>query len=57
MDLITNEMVGDGFGGTPEDVGNLVVLSGALFVPEPSASALGAVAIGVAAWLARRFPR
>jgi MYXO-CTERM domain-containing protein len=50
-------MVGDGLGGTPEDVGNLVVFSGALIAPEPSASALGAAALlGVAA-LGRRARR
>jgi len=40
-------MVGDGFGGTPTDVGNLVVISGVAFVPEPSANlqALAGVAM------------
>ncbi|MCG8461932.1 MAG: hypothetical protein MI919_37085, partial [Holophagales bacterium] len=28
VDLVVNEMVGDGFGGTPLDVGNLIVVSG-----------------------------
>ncbi len=45
LDLITNEMVGDGLGGTPEDVGNLVVVSGALLAPEPPAALLAAVAL------------
>jgi len=35
-DLITNEMVGNGLGGAPEDVGNLIILSGMLVsVPVP----------------------
>lgn len=33
-DLITNEMLGDGFGGTPVDVGNLVIISGRLAAGE-----------------------
>lgn len=28
LDIITNEMVGDGFGGTPLNVGNLLLISG-----------------------------
>jgi hypothetical protein len=52
-DLISNEMVGNGFGGTPPDVGNLIVLSGAEFVPEPGTSVLAATATLVLAGLRR----
>ncbi len=36
IDIITNEMTGDGSGGTPVDVGNLILLSGALLGPTTS---------------------
>lgn len=40
VDLITNEMTGDGLQPGTADVGNVVILSGALFVPEPAATTL-----------------
>ncbi|MFV1996348.1 MAG: choice-of-anchor D domain-containing protein, partial [Verrucomicrobiales bacterium] len=50
MDLISNEMKGDGFGGTPSDVGNVLVIdSGAFlpaFVPSLSFSPSGPVDFG-----------
>jgi hypothetical protein len=52
LDLVTNEMQGDGFGGTPTDVGNLVIVGGALLqgggateVPALSWGAAGALAV------------
>jgi hypothetical protein len=66
LDLVTNEMQGDGFGGTPTDVGNLVIVSGALLhgggaeVPVLSWAATGALAAlllaGAAGALRRRIP-
>jgi hypothetical protein len=47
FDLISNEMVGDGFGGAPVDVGNLVVISGIALVPEPDANLLALVGVAV----------
>lgn len=37
IDLITNEMTGDGIPPSPEDVGNLIVISGALLTGVPRA--------------------
>jgi hypothetical protein len=58
-DLISNEMVGNGSGGTPVDVGNVIVISGAEFVPEATSSLLAGVATIVLAALrsARRGGR
>jgi hypothetical protein len=47
LDLISNEMQGDGFGGTPLDVGNIVIVSGIVFVPEPGAEGLALAGIAV----------
>ena len=44
LDLIANEMLGDGLGGQPEDVGNLLIISGIL-VPEPDRSLLACAAL------------
>lgn len=57
LDLITDEIVGDGHDGTPEDVGNLVVVSGALPAPEPPATLLAAVALLAVASLKRWMRR
>lgn len=35
-DLIVNEMSGNGFGGLPLDVGNVLLISGAAMLPKPS---------------------
>jgi hypothetical protein len=42
IDLISNEMVGDGLQPGTTDVGNLVVISGVVIAPEPS---LGVLAV------------
>ncbi len=36
IDLITNEMTGNGAGGSPRNVGNLILLSGAILGLEPA---------------------
>ena len=54
-------MTGNGAGGTPADVGNLILLSGDLFIrsfPVPAAppwawGALAALLLAAGAWLAR----
>jgi hypothetical protein len=60
-DLICNEMTGNGLASGTVDVGNLIVISGDLIVPEPSARALTAAAFLVMAALrragVRRGPR
>ena len=53
IDIITNEMTGDGSGGTPVDVGNLILLSGALLgpattMPVPTISPWGLAAFAAA---------
>ncbi len=55
LDLISNEMVGDGV-VLPDtiDVGNVIVLSGAVFVPEPGAFGLTVAAMLTVAWIRRR---
>jgi hypothetical protein len=64
LDLVTNEMQGDGLGGTPSDVGNLLIVSGALLhgagatevpaLPWGAAGALAIVLLAVASGALRR---
>ena len=53
IDLIADEMMGDGFDGFPENVGTLVIFSGAL-LPEPGLPLLFAAALMALGWLSRR---
>ncbi len=53
LDLITNEMLGNGSDPTAIDVGNLIVVSGALFAPEPASAPALLAALAAMGWLAR----
>jgi len=53
VDLIINEMLGNGTGPRVIDVGNLLVVSGALLVPEPRGLLLG-LAAAISLWCLAR---